>query len=173
MHTERTQKKPIHLGPLWSVVLLPLMFLAAGLSFPYGWVANRVRARRERRFRELMELRGRLLPWNRFTSELDAKQGTVIVERCSFKGPLRWWWTSEDVYRLCPHPIGDWFSMLIHGSFRESADWCQHRYTSADEGRALLVEGTKEQRRSVYKDFSFPDGVRWVEIVPPRPINED
>ena len=37
--------------------------------------------------------------------------GTCIEEKFSPKGPVRFWWTPENVHRESPHEIIDWFTM--------------------------------------------------------------
>ena len=107
-----TLRKPkAQFGPLWAVVFVPLLFVGAALSIPYSAIKNRRRTRQERRFASLMDLHGRTIPWNNFIAEVDARMGTLVVERFSFKGPVRRWWTSENVYDLCPYPLTDWLTM--------------------------------------------------------------
>ena len=46
----KSRTKPVDLGIVGGLLLLPLMFIAGALSIPYMIVARRVVARRERRF---------------------------------------------------------------------------------------------------------------------------
>lgn len=83
--------KPLRFGPVAGLLFLPLLLLAGAVSIPYGIVRRRVVARREGRFAESMKLSGRMMDWIDFIRELDRGNGMLIVERFSFKGPLRLW----------------------------------------------------------------------------------
>jgi len=132
-------------------------------------VWRRVKSRRERRFANTMKADGRLIEWERFMTEINAGHGTLIVERFSFKGPIRLWWTREDVYEVCPYPLVDWLTMARETSFDAVRDWCHSQYTS-NTGSALLVDGSKEQWRTIRGSgpLSFRDGIRYLEVPPPR-----
>jgi len=116
-----------------------------------------------------MKVDGRIIEWGRFISEVNAGHGTLIVERFSFKGPIRLWWTREDVYEVCPYPLVDWLTMARETSFDAVRDWCHSKYTS-NTGNALLVDGSKEQWRTIRGSMplSFRDGIRYLEVPPPR-----
>lgn len=117
MPSVKPSKKPIKLGPVAGVLLLPLLLVGGVLSIPFTMVWGRVKSRRERRFANTMKADGRIIEWERFISELNAGHGTLIVERFSFKGPIRLWWTREDVYEVCPYPLVDWLTMTRETSF--------------------------------------------------------
>jgi len=157
-------KRPPNFGPLGSVFFLPLLFLAAGLSIPYAVIAKRVARRREQQFIAAMQLRGRLIPWNDFVYQLDSGRGTLVVEHDGFKGPVRWWWTSDNLYDLCPYPLVDWLTMSADVSFRQASAWCHREYTNIDGGRALLVLASREEMRAIHSGSTFDDRVRWVEV---------
>jgi hypothetical protein len=163
--------KPVDLGPVGGILLLPLLLAAGALSIPYALVARRVVARRERRFNNCMKADGRTMEWAQFIREINDGHGTLIVERFSFKGPVRMWWTGENIYEVCPYPLVDWFTMTKDASFDELRDWCRNRYTGATSS-ALLVDGNEEQWRTVQGNgpFTFQDSVRYVEVPPPRKV---
>lgn len=148
---------------------LPLVFLAAAISIPYTKIRRRRMARREDRFKESMKLSGRVMDWAELVRELDLGNGILIVERFSFKGPVRLWWTSDDLYKTCPYPLVDWFTMAQDAAFDPVRDWCNARYTGAT-GEAMLVRATKDQWRTISNaDLLSPrEGVQFVEIPPPR-----
>jgi hypothetical protein len=81
------------------------MFIIAGFFFPYGALAKRRMARRERQFRDDMTRTGRTFEWQSFSRELEAGRGTLIIELFSFKGPIRRWWTADDIYEKCPFAL--------------------------------------------------------------------
>jgi hypothetical protein len=116
-----------------------------------------------------MKENGRTIDWARFIREIKDGHGTLIVERFSFKGPIRTWWTKDNVYEVCPYPLVDWFTMTKDTNFDPVRDWCYERYTSATAS-ALLVSGSKEQWRTIRGDgpLTFQEGIRYLEVPPPR-----
>ena len=166
----RKQRRPIHLGKEWAIFFLPLVplaFIAAGLSIPYSFFRKHLVRRRELRFQESMELLGRVISWAALIKELDKGEGTLIVERFSLKGPIRWWWTTENLYEICPYPLADWLTMISDSDFQSARKWCSERYTGAG-GRALLILATTEERRSISEGRGIADYVRWLEVPSPR-----
>jgi hypothetical protein len=144
------RRKPVHIGLPWSLLFIPFMFIAAGLSIPYSLVACRVQRRNEEAFQVSMTSLGRVMRWSDFVRALDETRGTAILERYSFKGPVRWWWTSENIYDASPYPTVDWLTMFDE-SFLPFAEWCRERYTSPEQGQAFLVgRGPEEESRSLW-----------------------
>jgi hypothetical protein len=169
MPSVKPRTKPIKLGRVAGVLLLPLLLVGGVLSIPYTMVWRRAKSRRERQFANTMKADGRIIEWERFIPEMNAGRGTLIVERFSFKGPIRLWWTREDVYEVCPYPLVDWLTMARETSFDAVRDWCHSKYTS-NTGSALLVDGSKKQWRTIRESspLSFRDGIRYLEVPPPR-----
>jgi hypothetical protein len=165
----KLRKKPVKLGRVAGVLLSPALLVGTALSIPYTAITRGLRARRERRFSNSMRMNGRTIEWARFIREIKDGHGTMIVERFSPKGPIRMWWTADNVYELCPYPLVDWLTMARDMDFDAARDWCHERYTSATAS-ALLVEGSKEQWRTIRGDnpLWFQDGIRYLEVPPPR-----
>lgn len=163
------RKKPIKLGRVAGVLLLPLLLVGGVLSIPFTMVWRRVTSHRERRFANSLKADGRIVDWEHFIHEINAGHGTLVVERFSFKGPVRMWWTGDDVYEVCPYPLVDWLTMKRETSFDAVRDWCHSKYTSKTGG-ALRVDGSNEQWRTIRgkSPLSFRDGIRYLEIPPPR-----
>ena len=88
-----------------------------------------------------MKAVGRIFDWEHFIGEINAGHGMLIVERFSLKGPIRMWWTEDNVYDVCPYPLVDWLTMAREPSFNAVRDWCRNQYTS-NGGSALLVDGS-------------------------------
>src|SRR5215472_1813282 len=172
MASVKPRSKPIELGWVGGVVLLPLLLVGGVLSIPYTTIARRVRSRRERRFANCRKADGRTIDWVQFIRAINDGHGTLLVERFSFKGPIRKWWTADNVYAVCPYPLVDWFTMENETSFDTVRDWCHKRYTS-NTGSAMLVNGSKEQWRTIRGKgpFSFQDGIRYLEVPPPRKLS--
>jgi hypothetical protein len=136
------RRKPIVLSPAAGVLMLPVLLVGAALFIPYTAVTRRLRARREQQFSHSMRISGRTMEWARFSSEIKDGHGTLIVERFSFKGPIRMWWTADNVYELCPYPLVDWLTIANDTDFDAVRNWCHERYTSATAS-ALLVDGQR------------------------------
>lgn len=155
-----------------GVAALPLLLVGGALSIPVMMIARKVRSGRERRFTHSMKAAGRLVDWEHFIRAIGDGHGTLIVERFSFKGPIRMWWTGDDVYKLCPYPLVDWLTMVKDTSFDAVRNWCHSMYTSST-GKALLVDGSQEQCRTIRGKgpFSFREDIRYLEVPPPRRLS--
>jgi hypothetical protein len=165
----RFPKKPVKFGPLASLLLTPLLLVAGILYAPYMTIAFAIMNYRERRFAKSMQLRGRTIDWSDFIRELNDGKGMLIIERFSWVGPIRKWWTTDDVYDICPYSLADWFKMLQGSDFDSAREWCHEEYTGPT-GRALLVIGNADQWRTIRGDRprTFRKGVKYLEVPPPR-----
>ena len=173
--TERTQgpkQLADYLGAILGVLLIPVLLAGACLAIPFGFVLRWMRQHREHAFRMRMKSRGRLKPWPEFVRDLRETGGTCIEERFSPEGPVRFWWTGEDVCRESPHEIIDWFTMRKGRKGEAFVGWCRERYTSADGGSAMLVDTGLTPRREIYALWaecrSEAMTARWVEVAPPE-----
>jgi hypothetical protein len=166
---------PPEIGLPWSLLFIPALIFLAGLSIPYAFVGSRIQRRRERSFCLEMKARDRVIEWPEFQRRIDKGHGTLIVEHHSLKGPMRWWWTPEDVYSLCPHLIVYW-TMKMHNdeSYRPLAEWCHLKYTSPVEGHAHLVAHIPD-RVLVSPEDLLGEGLnrmKWLDVVPPERLRE-
>jgi len=154
------------------LLMIPVLLLAGAVSVPFSLVGRRIQRKRELAFRKLMQTRGRSIEWDNFRRAAAENRGTLLQERYSFKGPVRWWWTSENVYEICPHPMVDWMTMANDPGFRPTTEWFRQRYTDPAEGRAFLVSKhgiAQEEIRSVRSQLESDSGtLRWIEVVPPE-----
>src|SRR5258708_6043669 len=168
-------KRGVEVGPMGSVLLLPFLFIAAGLYLPYAFGLGYFQRRNDRAFRGKMTTLGRVMEWSDFNRALEQAHGTAIVERYSFAGPVRLWWTSEDIYDVCPYPTVDWWA-LRDESFLPFAEWCRARYTSPDTGLALLVgrvpKGVGSSLHSLFESSETGSRERWIEVVPPEIVRK-
>jgi hypothetical protein len=167
-------KRGVEIGRVGSVLLLPFLFIAAGLSIPFTLVVAHNQKRNRRKLQAKMKAQSRGMDWSDFVRSLDATHGTAIVERYSFKGPVYLWWTPENVYDACPYPTVDWMT-LHEESFLPFAEWCRERYTSPDSGRALLVgPSPKGEGHSLLSRFESAEAgkERWIEVVPPEIVRK-
>jgi hypothetical protein len=178
MQTPETEKpqeqKPFtaFLAAILGILLIPVLFLGACFAIPYTFVLRWMRQRREHKLKFLMKSRGRLIPWPDLVRRMHDSGGTCIEERFSPKGPVRFWWTQEDVQRESPYEIIDWFTMRKGLKGEQFIHWCRARYTGVDTGSAVLVDTTLVPKREIYTLWaecrSNAKTARWVEVAPPE-----
>ncbi len=173
--TFRTQEKRHFtgcLGAILGVLLIPVIFVGACFAFPYTFVLRWMRLHGEHRLRLLMKSRGRLMTWPEFVRRMHETGGTCIEERFSPKGPVRFWWTREDLHRESPYEIIDWFTMRKGRQYEPFVHWCRARYTSAEAGSAILVDTPLVPRREIYALWSECRSdtmkAQWIEVAPPE-----
>jgi len=169
------------LGVVTGVLLAPLLAAAACVGVPYIFGLGWMRQHGEHRFRMRMKARGKLMPWAEFVRTMRGKGGsggtgsaggTCIEERFSPRGPVRFWWTPEDVHGQSPYPIIDWFTMRKGRGAEPFIRWCRERYTRADGTGAVLVDTGLVSHRDIYALWSecrsHGEESRWVEVAPPE-----
>ena len=178
--TESAQKQPTSwTGAAMGIAMIPVLFVGACVAIPYTLGARWLRLHGEHKLRSLMKSRGRLLAWPDFERVLHQTGGTCIEEKFTAKGPVRFWWTPEDVRRESPHEIANWITMRKGRHCEPFVHWCRARYTSADAGSAMLVDATRVPRREIYTLWSEcrSDAMQaqWIEVAPPeilpRPVH--
>ncbi|MBV8632743.1 MAG: hypothetical protein JOZ83_17595 [Silvibacterium sp.] len=141
------KRRTVKFASAWSAIFTPLLFLAAGLAIPYGFVANYVMKRRERQFRRDMERLGRTMLWPDFVRKSSEKNGTLIVAVDSHKGPVRWWWTSENLAGL---------------SIDSAKVRCSDLFGKVEE--AVLIVGKRDKAEAI----AVRRKLRWIELGPQR-----
>jgi hypothetical protein len=174
---ERARQQKIfvaYLSALLGVLLVPVIALVACVAIPCNFVWRWLRQHQEHRFRMQMKSQGRLMAWAEFVSAMRDKGGTCIEERFSPRGPVRFWWTPENVHGESPYPIVDWFTMRKGRRAVPFIHWCRERYTRGDEGKAVLVDTGLVSHRDIYALWSECRSesaiARWVEVAPPEII---
>jgi len=138
-------KKTAKIGPILSLMFVPLLLLAAGLSIPCGLVTNSVMKRRERQFKRDMEHGGRTLLWPDFVRRSSEEDGTLIVDIHSLKGPVRWWWRSENLSDLSMDSARVRVSDLI-----------------GKDGNAVLIVGNRDKAEA----NAVRRKLLWIELGP-------
>jgi len=173
--SERTREpRPFdaYLGAVLGVLLVPFVAFGALVALPSIVVVRWMRQHREHTFRMRMKSRGRLMPWGEFVRVMHGQGGTCIEERFTPKGPVRFWWTPEDVHGESPYPIIDWFTMRKGRKAEPFIHWCRERYTAPDRGSAVLVDTGLVAHRDIYALWSEcrsrSASARWVEVAPPE-----
>jgi hypothetical protein len=146
-------------GPIWSLVFVPLLLVAAGLSIPYTMCVHLLSARKERKFAGEMCKIGRTMPWPQFVSEMENGSGTLVLEFASMKGPVRWWWTPEKHFTqssgLDPNE-SDTNAIAQQWAIKDASIKAQ---LAGSVGKALFVDGTSEEKQSILVSNKLPD--RW------------
>jgi hypothetical protein len=134
-----------------SLVYWAFYFLVRVILVPISLVGEIVQKWREASFARRMREAGRFMEWQAFAQELKSGHGTAIIERFSFYGPARIWWTQDEL-------IGDSLhtGVLPECSMNRACDFCAHiqsLYTSPENGKAHLVARpagmTEEYRKKV------------------------
>jgi len=176
LHGTQTVKEPkpfsAYLTTALGVLLVPVFAIVALLAIPYIFLLRWTRQHREHSFRMRMKSRGRLMTWSEFLRLMRGEGGTCIEERFSPKGPVRFWWTPENVQGESPYPIIDWFTMRKGRQAEPFIRWCRERYTGAKAGKAVLVDTGLVAHRDIYALWSEcrseASTAKWVEVAPPE-----
>ncbi len=159
-------------GVILGAAMIPALVAGACFAFPYSICLRWSRQRRELALRLQMKSQGRLIPWQELERRMEESGGTCIEERFSPRGPVRYWWTPEDVYKESPHKITGWFSMRKGREYEPFIHWCRRRYTAAEGGSALLADTGLTPQSQIYalwaKCRSEAAKARWIETAPPE-----
>ena len=128
------------LSPLFFLVFLVLAVVSVPVEFCY-----RLRQRREeQRLRPRLAAAGRLIEWAEVEAKFGRGEGTLIVQHCSPKGPIREWWTEDDLAGAAPAPLPVCVkSPPAEGQLqvlRDYAGGCSGRYVDLEAGTAKLTE---------------------------------
>jgi len=170
---QSTEKQPSGwMSAVTGIAMIPVLAMGACLAIPYTVGVRWLRIRGEHKLRRLMRSRRRLVTWPEFVRAMHETGGTCIEEKFTAKGPVRFWWTPEDVHRESPYEITSWFTMRKGRQHEPFVRWCRSRYTSADEGSAVLVDTPLVPRREIYALWSEcrSDAMKaqWIEVAPPE-----
>lgn len=162
---------PFPFSVIVNVLVLPMLFIAAGLSIPVSVVRRIVERRREARFAQDMKIVGRMTAWSEVASEMEEGNGTVICEWLSMKGPVRAWWTPDDIVAISPYSCSldeypDFFDAELVNFFK----WCGERYTCPVGGNGKLIIVPKALQDSTHTKMDhFRSANRYVSIYRPKP----
>lgn len=166
------RKGPREFGPVHAIWFVPALAIAAVLSIPIGLVVRAVQNKRERSFKNTMKAAHRVMDRRDFKRALQEGRGTLIVESYSLKGPVRWWWTAESIYDVCPFPLVTWFMTMPNDEcYRPLSEWCRREYTNCDQGRALLVDlASPEGGVNIDRTALRSAKMKWLEVAPPEKL---
>jgi hypothetical protein len=86
----------------------------------------------------------------------------------SLKGPVRLWWTSDDVPAVSPHPcLFEEAPDSLESINSEFDAWCRSRYTNPQSGVAQLVVLRDVDRERIHQSLTeFRRQHRHVELWP-------
>ena len=144
----RRTRAPREFGLLWSPIFVPLLFIAAGLSIPYGFGRVAYWKWREKQFAKKMATSGRVIDFDKLVRKLERGEGTVIHEWYTvYKGPVHHWWTPDDVLTMSPYPCVDRLAMARH-RYRPLVEWFFRQYTSPVDGKALFFVINMDQKKT-------------------------
>ncbi len=133
---------------LFAPVILPLFFIflsvMAVVSVPLEFVYRLRQQSEEKQLRLRLVATGRFMEWAEVEARLKAGAGTLIVEHLSPKGPIREWWSEDDLIAAAPvslpvslkSPPGEGHLQML----QEYAAACATRYTDLATGAANLTE---------------------------------
>lgn len=132
----------IFLAPLWllGLLLLPIAML---ISIPISSRLKRRMERQEKALKNQLKDVGRFVDWTEVESKLERGEGTLIVEYCFPKGPVREWWTEDDVIGNAPRALSDSTDADLDRRTDRLADYarsCVVRYVNLDSGIASITE---------------------------------
>ncbi len=131
---ELKTKRRSSLNVLLELALIPVAVGVAAVAIPLSFIPRWLQQHREHTFQAaLMKSSGRLITWQVFLRSMHDSGGTCIEEKFSAKGPVRFWWTPEDVVAESPHEIIDWFTMRKGRRGESFVRWCRERYTNAEK----------------------------------------
>lgn len=150
MNVLDTPQKPVW----WSWLLLPLYpFLMVAAAFlagpiwlmliPFDWYQKRKANSIELDIQSRMRTKGRLLESDQLNQ---INKGTLIIDVAPATRFARIWWTADDLYALCPHPISRFGADdgCVEKELRKFAKRCYAEYLDQEHGSGYLVVDAAE-----------------------------
>jgi hypothetical protein len=129
-----------------ALIGLPLLLIAGLVSIPVIPVLWAYYTVRETHFARRMKLAGRGVSEPEWAAALENRRGTLIEEWFSEKGPVRYWWTEDDIPSVAPFAwTASGFEASIDREYDEFALWCHTNYFANNKAR--FVSGSYERNR--------------------------
>ena len=98
---------------------------------------------RERHLWRQLAAIDRVVEWNKIEPKFRVGAGTLVFEHCSLKGPVRDWWTEEDVIGSAPLPLPVSLTLPLEvgraDQLHEYAKACATKYLDLKSGVAKLT----------------------------------
>ena len=127
-----------------SPVIFAVLLVAVLVSIPFDFIRRIKQKRREKDICNRLVSEGRFAKWIDVESRLKDGSGTLIVQHCSPKGPIREWWTDDDIIGDAPISLPGALSEMPAESELEMlqtyARECSQRYLDEETGLAKLTE---------------------------------
>lgn len=142
---------------LFAPVMVPAFFLflfaMAVVSIP-GSLVTKVRRRiQERQMISRFSAVGRYLDWPNVEAHLRVGEGTLIIEHCSPDGPVREWWTADDIIAEAPISLPQSLKTSVEDTHLdvlvEFAQNCSSKYLDEKNGVAQLTRVPVPWRRAL------------------------
>jgi hypothetical protein len=100
--------------------------------------------REEKRLRHKLGLVGRFIPWADVEAKFSAGTGTLIVEHRGPKGPIREWWTEDDLIAASPVSLPESLKSPpneeVVEPHKQYSKQCATRYVDLEAGSAKATE---------------------------------
>jgi len=100
--------------------------------------------REEKRLRNRLQLAGRFISWAEIEAKFSAGAGTLVVEHRGPKGPIREWWTEDDVIAASPVPLPASLkspaTAEVFEPYKQYSKLCATRYVELAAGSAKATE---------------------------------
>jgi hypothetical protein len=145
--------------PFVPVVLLGSLFgmLAFLLLLVVAWPFLALQClKHRRRHRTLMKSKRRFMAASDLRPKLEEGTGTLLVEHGE-KGPLRLWWTDDDLSALGePGSIKEQIEAIIQGKEHTFNRRCEMEYLCAANGKAILTSIPPHWAKSERLARTFP-----------------
>lgn len=181
MTTKRdVARKPKEVPFPLSLLFIPILFVGAALSYPYLAVVNALLRRKERRFEAEMLAANRSFMWDGSIQSLVDRGGTLIEEWFCPKGPVRWWWTRDDISATSPHVFTEVGPMaLFDDSYDAFSVWCHDHYLNRNATTLFVASsyGTRAlPRNKLEEKLALPvvaiksaTALRWAQRFSDKP----
>jgi len=133
-----------------GLILLALLYVGSLVLL----AIHRIRLRREeQQLRSDLKLQDRVLAGPDLDAKMKAGAGTLIVEHRSPSGPIREWWTADDLLTMAPVALPACISAQPEWRTEESvmnyAQHCVERYLHLDTGLAKLTRVPRTRLQSL------------------------
>ena len=132
---------------LFAPIMMPLFFsillVMAAASVPVMFVYRRRERRQEKQLRTQLAAAGRFMEWAEVEGKMKSGDGTLIIECREPKGPIREWWTEDDLETAAPVPLPASLRQVVEyqlPSLQEYAKVCLTHYVDIETGIAKLTE---------------------------------
>jgi hypothetical protein len=166
--------------PYWLLCMLlsPLIFavllIATIVSVPLEFIYRLQQNRREKDMCARLVSEGRFVQWSDVETHLQNGTGTLIVQHRSPKGPVRDWWTADDIIGnaplLLPAALAEMPAETDLELLQTYASQCCERYLDEENGSAKLTEVPVLRSVAIdprkYTTVHLGDGIMTAIILP-------